>query len=248
MLRIKCLITAGCSFSQVPGTAVTWPVQLRDALLPECVYYLGQGAAGNGVISKKLIHTVNTALQIYNPEEILVGVMWSGHDRIDIYSDQQNLDYNKITGADSYCNPVRINKDYSHYLINFHWADELTLTYLKYFYNEIGSYISTIEHILRTQWFLKSVNIPYFMTEYSFDCLPRSENQKNHSELKYLLDMIDTSYWLPVDNMWRYSINTGIKFPKEDDNHPSTEHHEMFTRDIILPWLLRKYLTNYYRP
>ena len=120
--------------------------------------------------------------------------------------------------------------------------------YLKYFYNEIGSYISTIEHILRTQWFLKSVNIPYFMTEYSFDCLPRSENQKNHSELKYLLDMIDREYWLPVDNMWKYSINTGAKFPKEDDHHPGTEHHEMFTRDVILPWLLRKYLTNYYRP
>lgn len=248
MLRIKCLITAGCSFSQVPASAITWPVHLRDAVMPECVYYLGQGAAGNGIISRKLIHTVNTALQIYNPEEILVGVMWSGHDRMDVYSDQQNLDYTKILGADSYCNPVRVNKDYNHYIINFHWTDELTKTYLKYFYNEVGSYIHTIEHILRTQWFLKSMNIPYFMTEYAPDCLPRQDVIKNNSEIDYLYDMIDRSYWLPIDNMHKYSINSEIPFPKEDDNHPGTVHHEMFVREVLLPWLHRKYLTNYYRP
>lgn len=250
MLRIKCFISAGCSFSQVPSNDVTWPVHVRDALYPECVYYLGQGAAGNGVISRKLIYTVQKALEIYKPEEILVGVMWSGHDRMSFYYDPDSITtkYNKIDGSDNYCNPVRVAEDYNHYLVNFHWRDDLTRTYLRYFHNDVSSHIWSLEHILRTQWFLTSAQIPYFMSEYSYDCLPRSPELLDNPEIKYLYEMIDKDKWLPIDNMWKYAIDSGIPFPRENDNHPGTQQHEKFVYEIVLPWLHGKYLHKYFRP
>lgn len=247
MNNLKCFISAGCSFSQVPSFDITWPVHVRDALQPECVYYLGQGAAGNGIISKKTIFTVKKALEIYQPHEILVGIMWSGHERASFYYENQDNEYNKLAGGENYCNPVRVNEEYKHYITNFHWKDNLTRTYLKYFYNEIASHITSLENILRTQWFLKTCDIPYFMTEYSYDCLPR-DNYLHHSEINYLYDMIDKSAWLPIDNMWKYATDSGIPFPRENDNHPGTLQHERFVREILLPWLYRKYLHKYYRP
>jgi len=248
MLRIKCFISAGCSFSQVPNADITWPLHLRDAFHPECVYYLGQGAAGNGIISRKIIFTLQQALQIYEPHEILVGVMWSGHDRMDTFSTPKNLEHHDLKFADNYCNPVRVAEDYNYYIMNHHWDDELTKTYYKYFYNEIGSYITTIEHILRTQWALQSMSVPYFMTEYSYDCLPRNHHIINHSDVGYLYNMIDKSNWLPIDNMWQYAIDSGIPFARPPDPHPSTEHHIKFVSEVVLPWLYRKYLHKYYRP
>lgn len=239
--RPKCLITAGCSFSQVPNADVTWPVHLRDSLHAQNVFYLGQGAAGNGVISRKVIYTVQKALDIYEPDEILVGIMWSGHDRLETYSEKPNFEYNKLNShAEGYCNPVRITDEHNYYLINSHWNDELTQTFFKYFYDKIGSYVQTLEHILRTQWFLKQHNVPYFMTEYSFDCLPRSNDIIYHPDVQYLYDMLDKEKWLPIDNMWQYAVDSGLPFARPPDPHPSTEHHEKLVREVVLVWLHRK--------
>jgi hypothetical protein len=248
MLTIKCFISAGCSFSQVPNADVSWPVHLRDCFHPECNYYLGQGAAGNGIISRKVIYALQKALEIYAANEILVGIMWSGHDRMETYANQLNLEHQNINCADNYCNPVRVSQDYSYYIMNHHWNDELTKTYYKNFYSDIGSYILTIEHILRTQWVLQNAGVPYFMTEYSYDCLPRNPEIRHHNDVGYLYDMIDKSKWLPIDNMWQFAVDTGLPFARPNDNHPSSEHHELFVRDVLLPWLYQKYLFKYHRP
>ena len=243
MHNVKCFISAGCSFSQVPNADVTWPVHIRDCLQPECTYYLGQGAAGNGIISRKVIHTVQKVLEIYNTDELMVGIMWSGHDRMDaFYPEKPSLSYEPVgAGADNYTNPVRVAKENNYYIMNHHWNDELTKTYYKYFYSKIGACIQTIEHILRTQWFLQNLGIRYFMTEYNNDCLPRDPEIINHSDVKYLYDMIDKSYWVPIDNMYKFAVSTGKPFARPPDVHPSTEHHQLFVKDVCMPWLFRKY-------
>lgn len=239
--RPKCLITAGCSFSQVPNADVSWPVPLRDALHTNNVFYLGQGAAGNGIISRKVIYNVQQALDIYEPHEILVGIMWSGYDRFETYHEKMDFDYYKLSlHSEGYCNPVRITDEHNYYLINSHWSDELTKAHFKYFYDQVGATIQTLEHILRTQWFLKQHNIPYFMTEYSFDCLPRHDNIRYHADVGYLYDMIDKDKWLPIDNMWQYAVDSGLPFARPPDPHPSSEHHEKFVREVVLPWLHAK--------
>lgn len=237
----KCLVTAGCSFSQVPNADVTWPVHLRDRIQTEHCLFLGQGAAGNGIISRKVIYQTQKMLNIYKPEEILVGIMWSGRDRQEVYSTDKSFPHHNLRSmAEAYRNPVRVVDDYNFYLLNAHWDDDATQLYMKHYYDEVGAFLLSIEHILRTQWFLQTHKIPYFMCEYSVDCLPKDINVSGHPDIKYLLDMIDKSHWLEIDNMWQYATDSGIPFARPPDPHPSTEHHIKFVREVVLPHLYNK--------
>lgn len=234
----KCLITAGCSFSQVPNADITWPVHLRDKLQTENCLFLGQGAAGNGIISRKVIYHTQKMLKSYKPEELLVGIMWSGRDRQEVYSTDQNFPHNKVgIGAEAYRNPVRVVEEYNFYIMNAHWKDPATTNYIKNYYDEVGAFLISIEHILRTQWFLKQHKIPYFMCEYSIDCLPRDIEIINHTDISYLLDMIDKRRWIDIDNMWQYALDSGLPFARPPDPHPSTEHHLKFVDEKVLPYL-----------
>jgi len=243
MKNIKCLITAGCSFSQVPNRDVTWPVHLNEYLKPEKVYYLGQGAAGNGIISRKVIHTVNEALKTYKPEEILVGIMWSGFDRRDVHSklplDCTIIDY----GTTEYANPVRIVDKPDFYIINKHWKDELTVNFMKHAYVLEDSLLIAIEHILRTQWFLKLNNIKYFMTEYDFDCFDqgpfKGDLVKITKDLEFTYNQIDRSHWLPIENMYQYASEVSkYDFARHKDPHPSTEQNKEMVETVLIPFLL----------
>lgn len=244
----KLLITAGCSFSQVPNSDVAWPVPLKEYLDCE-VLYLGQGAAGNGIISKKVIYHTLKALEQYNASDILVGIMWSGIDRKEVYLTNNITNYNSINHGpdnDRYRNPLRLSSDIPdslrhYYIINTHWNDDLTQTYIKHFHDDTGSLIQTLEHILRVQWFLENRKIKYFMTQYSFDVLPisTSEVYKN-PDVKHLYDQLDFTNWLPIENMYRFACDSGLPFARPPDPHPSTEHHKLMVDTVLIPHLKNK--------
>ena len=87
------LITGGCSYSQVPNLDVAWPLPLQESLGVRYVAHTGHGAAGNQLISRKVISKVIEAIELgHKPEDMLVGVIWSGCDRYTHYS--ENLDKN----------------------------------------------------------------------------------------------------------------------------------------------------------
>jgi hypothetical protein len=249
--NIKCLITAGCSYSQVPNRDVAWPFHLNKHLKPKEIHYLGQGAAGNGIISRKTLYTVTKALEKYKPEEILVGVIWSGFDRRDIYS-RESLDCTRIEygfNADNYANPVKIidPKNRNHYIINKHWDDYLTVNFMKYAYTDEDSIMITLEHMLRVQTFLKLHNIKYFMAEYDYDCLGnynlslQKDLINDDKELSFLYNQIDKSYWLPINNLYEWAkYESGFDFARPPDPHPSTEQHKAFVDKIVIPYLLDK--------
>lgn len=243
MKNVKCLITAGCSFSQVPNRDVTWPVHLNEYVKPEKVYYLGQGAAGNGIISRKVIHAVTEALKTYHPSQILVGVMWSGFNRRDIYS-RNTLDTTIIEyGTEVYRNPLKVVDKHEYYLINQNWDDNLTTFFSKYAYIQEDALMITLEHMLRTQWFLKLNNINYFMTEYDFDSLDvgpiNSELVKSTKDLEFLYNQLDKSKWLPIKNMYHYASEISkFDFARPKDPHPSTEQHKEMVETVLIPFLL----------
>lgn len=236
MTQPKVLITGGCSYSQAPiGGTDTWPMHLEKLNSIRYIAHTGQGAAGNQLISRKVISKVMEALEMgYKTEDLLVGVMWSGCDRQSHFS--PNLEYNfsktnslltsdlaefkELHLADSkndlptppfydlqntnlkrpylfnMSNPVMLrNKERpSHYIMNTHWDDELTLTYFEHFVSPQKAIIETCEHILRTQWFLKDKGIKYFFTEYDHDVfhymgpLPESAGGGNRFAGKYSKD------------------------------------------------------------
>jgi hypothetical protein len=87
------LITGGCSYSQIPNADVAWPLPLQESLGVRYVAHTGHGAAGNQLISRKVISKVIEAIELgHKPEDMIVGIMWSGCDRHSHYS--ENLDKN----------------------------------------------------------------------------------------------------------------------------------------------------------
>lgn len=243
-MKVKSLITAGCSFSMVPfGPFVTWPKHLSEELQCETLF-LGHGGVGNGIISKRTINAVSNQLESgVDPENILVGIMWSGMHRAECYS-TRNPNHTKIKLSDKMAgldNPTKIDSnspESNYYIMNIHWNDELSKNFTKYFHDNDGMAITTIEHILRVQWFLKLHNIKYFMSAYANDVFP--EDKSTNSDIANLYKLIDFDNWLPLSNMRDFAQQTGIPFLAPDNLHPVTEHHKLMVDTILLPHLKSK--------
>lgn len=238
--NIKLLLTHGCSFTQVPNADLSWPVPLGKALGVETEYH-GRGACGNGIISRSVIYTVTEALKKYKPEELLVGIMWSGYDRHDFFLSNPPEDYEVIEGSPYYKNPqwITSTNNSKYYVTNKHWNDGLTEKYMKTFFDDHGSQLLTLEHILRTQWFLKFNNIKYFMTRYARDVMDMRIISSD-PDTTALYELIDFDNFLEVDNMDVWAIETGLPYRIPGDQHPSTEMHQLYVDTVILPHLHKK--------
>lgn len=235
---IKLLITSGCSFSQVPNSDLSWPIPLSKALNLDVECH-GRGACGNGIISKTIIYSVSEALKKYNSDELLVGIMWSGLDRFEFYNKNQDLEFEKIEGSPYYCNPQNIVGPYNYYVTNQVWQDELSKIFYKNIYNAEYAALIGLEHILRTQWFLKLHNVKYFMTAYSWDAFPQNGSD-NEPDVKFLLELIDWEEWLQVKNMDEWARATGMPYREDSGGHPSTDMHKKYVDEQIIPHLQKK--------
>jgi general stress protein 26 len=113
------------------------------------------------------------------------------------------------------------------------------------FHSDIGSSIYSIEHILRTQYFLKQHNIKYFFTDYIDENIVLNF-LKNHPEINYLYNLIDKEHYLPVSSEFDWVLkNTKFHHLWNDPNHkywehPKKEMHKEFVEQVIHPWLENK--------
>lgn len=244
----KLLITAGCSYSQVPPN-YHWPKQLENILGCKGLH-LGQGAAGNAYISRKLLHHLNKQLQVYKGKDLLVGVMWSGYARQNFYLDKKPLDYTDIFYGEpnhNYMNPAALEAyqtKRNNYFANIGWTDELTSTYFKIFYDELGAILNTLEHILRIQLICEKYNIRYFFTNYNIDTVPISFDElmfkfpESYKEAEHLYQQIDWDKWLPVRHAWKWMIEES-GYPEDESlgNHGTDEQNKAFTERVIVPYI-----------
>jgi len=238
--KIKCLITQGCSFTQVPNRCTNWPVFLRDNLdVP--AYFDGAGSAGNDFISRRAVYRITECLKTFHPSELLVGIMWSGVGRKSFYLTNQAIDYRNFDNGPSFSNPNCVNpNNRNHYLLFPFEEDEISNIYYKYFYDEVGSLIETIENILRVQWLLKLNKIKYFFTTYHYDSLtgPFYQQYLTHPDVKYLYDQIDFDNFLRCESMSDWiNKNTELEYGSENEYHPTTEMSKEFTNKVIIPHL-----------
>ena len=115
-------------------------------------------------------------------------------------------------------------------IMNHHWGTKNSkLYYSSMLYSDTGKLIESLEHILRTQWFLEKHNIKYFMT--TMIKFPDSCDETEH-----LFQMIDKSKFLPVSGMFEWAQSTGL--PLRDDDHPSFEQNRIFADTVVLPFLI----------
>lgn len=256
MANPKILIAAGCSFTQVPQkpSHKNWPLFVSKELQLKS-FYLGTGAADNGIIANKVLFQLDHCLNNlrYQPKDLLVGVMWSGCSRHHFYLSNEPISYcktdNGYTNGDGTMYAGIPNKVVSHrhyYFVQDGWADELSEKYYKIFYDDMGAVINSFKNMLLVQSFLKANNINYFFTEALLGDSPRfvykkliTHNPDDVNEAKFLYDLIDHQQFLPVESMGKWNIESKLPFI-DNDSHPTTEMSERFAHLVIIPHLKKK--------
>jgi len=263
----KVLITSGCSFTE---SIYSWINPGNNVLTKTWAFYLGKylqdfgydfvnkamGSQGNGLISRGIVYQVTEELKTKNPEDIIVGVVWSGVDRHDYRCENPEFaDFliNKVHNG-WIENPTGFIENKKKWIImNHHWpTSDLTgkinqeaNLYYKNFHDTIGAYIYSMEHMLRVQYFLKALNIKYFFTIYQDHVF--EPKYINHDEVMYLYKLLDKNNFLPVNSLYTWCVESKIRedlwqFP-HPGNHPKSPHHQAFTQQIVIPWLkLKNYI------
>lgn len=228
------LITSGCSFSD--SRVKTWPYWLQEKLNVEHIQ-LASGALGNGLISRKLIHEVSL---VENKEDLLVGIMWSGPDRLDAYTEDPDFssrnDYNNcwreqtVFPADDTGGWVQIYPG---------WPNLYSVEYYKTYSNTTWNTIQTYEHIIRTQLILEKHNVKYFMMPYMDHVL---ELKGDRPSLKHLWDEINLNTFVTTEGCFEWCAkDTGVPV-KASKSHPNEREHYMYVEKVILPYLRNKKL------
>lgn len=229
------LITSGCSFSECISDHIdTWPRHLTKALNAVHIS-CSMGSQGNGLISRKLLYQTHTALKSHSEDDILVGIMWTGTSRWECYQEPAPV-YDKNTdGWQRNPTAVADNSLGGWVITNHYWKHPVSDIYYKHYYDPIYSQVQTLEHVLRTQWYLKQHNIGYFMSSMNADVFPVDLLQ--HQECRHLTEMIDWTRFLPCDGEFEWCRdNTTYSFLPNDD-HPTSEMHSEFVNRMIIPWL-----------
>ncbi len=239
----KILLASGCSFTFEKWN---WPTFVKDELNYDLLN-VAMASQGNGLISKKVIYNVQKLLETYKPEDILVGVMWSGVDRDDFFVENYE-DKGNIDGWIE--NPTSIIDGQNNWLItNFHWSIPLAKIWYENFHTHTGSMIKTMERILYTQWFLEKNNIKYFMSSF-IDIFHAhgAEYFITTKEVEYLYKQINFDNFLPVKGCheWvkeHYGDKGGFNAPTETGYigiHPTEFGHKKFSEEVIIPFLKNK--------
>lgn len=228
------LVTSGCSFSDSEKVDLdAWPIHVRNYL--GCEHYgLGLGCQGNGLIMRKALYKCVELLKTNRPEDLLVGIMWSGTDRFDFYSE----DIGNLKNVDGWAvNPTKFIADDTGgwVILNHHWTTKLAKTYYKNFHNETYGYWLTLEYILHTQWFLERHNIRYFMLTFTDQVLPNW--LRENSQLNWLFEQIDLTKFADPYGCMNWCIsNTDGPHPS-GMFHPTEEQHKQYTARVIIPHL-----------
>ena len=255
----KIFIAAG---SGLVNSKNSWQYVCKEKL-DYNLFDLTEEKISNALISRKIVYKVNELIKTHKPEDIIVGVMWTIPQIQERYiSDIKNDDYvgKKETELTSVVDGVKNWK-----VLNFEQisSSEDCELFFKIIYNELQSYVSSVEHILRTQWFLNKLGIKYFMTShldifhnkenylkiYDFSKLTEYKksnyllNILSYNEINYLYDMIDKKKFLPIYSMldWVQENYPIDGFEDVNKLKPNWFANEKFSTEVILPFLKNTY-------
>ena len=232
------LVSSGCSFAYYQSK--TWPYWLEQYFFQGS--HSGMGSQGNGMISRKLLYSINNLLtsQHADPSDLFVAISWSGPFRGEMYRSTrfefpQNYDHWEK-------NPDTFPHDDpgSWIIVNPHWSIEYSTKYYKHFFDEIQSLIITLEHILRVQNYLNLHNIKYLMVPYTTEVFPLIV--KTHSSLKWLYDQINFNNFIPINGMLEWAKeNYPELYTDPTDSHLTEKHNKIFVDEVMVPWINERY-------
>lgn len=246
----KILIASGCSFTMGYYPNDNWATHLAQSL-KTTLHNHGLNSIGNRLISRKVKYQVYKELQRYEPQDILVGICWSGIGRGEKYV-SYDFEY-KENLSDWIHNPINMppdDTDGAWLIFNPSWADsrdkslktnKKAIDFYKHIENNHWFEIDTLETILATQNFLDANNIKYFM--FPFTDYVLLSRDKDIASTKWLYDQIKFDKWLPIPSFQNFVFehsNKGVyKYESWEDCgiHPSKQDHKDIVSKIIVPFL-----------
>jgi hypothetical protein len=245
---MKHLVTSGCSFSDIDNPEITWPLHLQDLLHDKYNFYnLGACGQGEDYISRSIICKVNQLLKEYSSDDIFVIVGWSGLQRraILVNNDTTKMHYRfkdwKMGKSES-MREVPIGS----------WQD-FDEEYLKFFTEEQNIIIS-LEHMIRTQDFLKVNNVDYkffgftnlFANLDEENFLTKGKGariDKKYPNTSYLFDIMDWDKWWFYNEFggladWvNNNVVDGFDGAGKNTGHPLANSQKLFTKEVVLEWI-----------
>jgi|DEB0MinimDraft_4_1074332.scaffolds.fasta_scaffold10178_2 hypothetical protein len=235
---MKHLVTSGCSFTETRSNIVTsWAKHLAKELDLELHNY-AYSSMGNSLIARQAIYGVEKLLETNSPEDILVGIMWSGADRGDYFD--QDVRLGAMNGIDSCLeNPISfVEENKGNWIIqNAGWNHPSSNLWYKHFWNPLGGLINTLEKVMWTQNYLDSKGVKYFMSTYSNKACPLDTDNIN---LNWMRNSLDLSKFCDF-GMYEWCRDHGeVGFTREfegDVAHPNSKQHLEYTNKVIIPYL-----------
>ena len=248
------LITGGCSFSDLLffDKERTWPYWVEQKLQPDSVHHVGFSSQGNGLISRRVLYTVQRNLK----EDTLVCIMWSGPTRAEYYVDNNFNEQEGNWGSGGRQIKYIDSSPGIWAIMNHSWTkynspppfshpDELVdkcIAHYTHFYDPIFDALKTFEHIIRTQHYLQVNNIPYVFMTYTEEVF----NHSDHVECKWLLEQLDTDAVIP-ESCFEWSLNESNLPMRETyhtrgDNHPTEAQYKAYCEQVIIPHMQRRNL------
>ena len=255
--KIKCLLTSGCSFSDTEfgDDYKTWPQHLSESLNTEKWVNKGRGGQSNKLIRMGVIYEIGNLLKEYKPEEILVGIMWSGPDRTAFMVNKGEKLINKVwIDPHNFINEETKLQWKPYSVAHSDENKRIKEYYIKY-HNEVSSIIDTLHDILYCQTYLDSLNVKYYMSTawdifrfISDTYIPINEWGKDvfknpkpsfgdKPDALWIVNRIDWSKFLNVIGEWEWCHYINPNRDDIIDHHPTDAEHGIFVRDVILPYI-----------
>jgi len=230
----KVLLASGCSFTHGDNT---WPNHLSEYLNIDLVN-VGMGSMGNTLIARRAIAELSTLLQSYRPEEILVGIMWSGTNRIHRYIGPVPQLSNTCEWVE---NPTNLWSDgpKTWEISNNHWDTEFAKNYIKYIHTFEDSMMNTLDSILLTQNYFNSHKVGYFMSSiFNFytDLNTMPDEIVKYSKLvdyTKFADLGGCAEWCVANQI----DSEYIAIKQDWLEHPEREGYKEYTKQVLLPFL-----------
>ena len=247
---MKHLVTSGCSFSDYENPESTWPLHFQDLTQDKYDKFHHLGACGQGedYISRSVIYKVNELLKDNNSDDIFVIVGWSGLQRRAILVNNETTKMH-YRFKDWY--PMGELETMKGVSIGS-WQD-FDEEYLK-FLTEEQNIIISLEHMIRTQDFLRVNNVDYkffgftnlFANLDEEDFLTRGRGariDKKYPNTSYLFDIMDWNKWWFHNEFggladWvNENITDGFDGKGKNTGHPLANSQRLFTKEVVLKWI-----------
>jgi hypothetical protein len=234
-LGFKNLVVGGCSFTYTLPVAempTTWPYYFRDLATFQEVFSCTMPGAGNYFISQSIIWGLET--NKLPPDQTLVVIMWSGHDREDAIFSSDAID-NSANFVYNFTNNV------CHGLTggagrdgdgNTRWFGYRDIHKFKSF--ESRAVENAIWKIQLKRYLDACGYQSIFVDFLNTDVPSRTDN---FDIVKFLPDAIKETYSSimdPVQDIYSFCLKRMLL--ADDDFHPSPNGNLAWTREILIPY------------